>query len=136
MAINYPQWITDETPIPTGQLVRAKKLIYLYAAHKKLYLLHNGFSWWVHGARYPDIPCVVNGVEHWITDAMDAILADVLGPRYPDDPYTIAEWLGEGGLRDTWWLPRAEAVNGPRAQMRKAALQMELNWVDINGLID
>ena len=46
VSINFPAWVTDDTEIPPGFLVRAKRLIYTFVAIEKLRVLHNaGWKW-------------------------------------------------------------------------------------------
>ena len=108
MAINWPTWVTDETPIPANVLVPAKKLAWLFVAIEKLRLLHNGVFKWARSEA--------------LTSAEEACVAEEFAPgnwplTYPTDTPTVgqaAAWIEEH------WMPRSQELQAQRTQMRRA----------------
>lgn len=115
--MNYPAWVEDDTPMRGTRLVRAKKVLYVLAASEKLRLMHNaGWKWVRHKA---------------LTAAEEALLAEAFPNRWPDAPTakTFRAILAD------WWKPRMDEVLATRANQRANIAQMELAWVEQDGII-
>jgi len=117
MAIQWPTWVEDNTAIPAGFLVRAKRFIYIFAAIEKLRLLHNAGWKWVKGGE--------------LTPGEVALIAQEFpGQEEPPTEQQFKNWI------ETWWDPRQDEAQAFRAQARKAVTVEQVDLVDLQGLID
>lgn len=116
--MNFPDWVTDDTPIPAGKRVRAKKILYAFGANTKLRLLFNaGWKW----------------VRHRPLDAdEETLLAATFPGQWPNAP---SEEQFRNVLKN-WYEPRRNAVLSAIANFREALESLEMAWVDLDGLID
>jgi len=115
--INFPDWVTNDTEIPAGFLVRAKKLIYTFIAVEKLRVLHNAGWKWYRG------------------DPLDAdeeaLLQDAFPGLWPTPPT-------EPQLRnyiETTWKPRHDAAQATRTVYRHAITPTEFSYVNLDNLV-
>lgn len=117
MAINYPPWVTNGTPIPAGHLVRCKKLLYAVAACEYARLLHNAGWKWHRGKA--------------LTPQEEAMLADQFPAQWPTPP--TAEQLQ--AYLAAIWLPRDSAAQATRADLRTNITPGQIDFVDWGGLV-
>ncbi|MCK4374120.1 MAG: hypothetical protein KAX19_02290 [Candidatus Brocadiae bacterium] len=117
MSINYPSWVTDDTPIPAGYLIRCKKLLYTIAACEYARLLHNAGWKWFRGEA--------------LTPQEEAMLAEEFPGQWPDPP-TQAQM--ENYLENVW-EPRQNAAQSTRAQLRMQLTPAQIDFVDWGGLV-
>ena len=117
MSINYPTWVTDDTPIPAGYLIRCKKLLYAIAACEYARLLHNAGWKWFRGET--------------LTPQEESMLAAQFPGQWPDPPTQLQL---ESYLENVW-EPRQNAAQATRAQMRTNVTPGQIGFVDWDGLV-
>ena len=117
MPINFPVWVTNDTPIPAGFEVRAKKLIYIFAACEKLRRLHNAGWEWHRGDP--------------LTAEEEVLLQAAFPQLWPTPPTEaqVRNWI------ENYWQPRNREAHHVRAQFRQSVTNAQLNLVDLDGLI-
>ncbi len=115
--INFPDWVTDGTPVPAGFLTRAKKLIYTFVAVEKLRVLHNAGWKWHRGEA--------------LDSNEEALLQDAFPGLWPTPPTEaqVRNWL------ETYWEPRSNAVQEARTIHRHAVTPTEFGYVNLDDLI-
>lgn len=135
MAINFPTWVTDGTPIPAPFLTPAKKVLYRYAACEYALRLHNAGYKWQRGAT-DTVPDPLTG------EVLSSLEIDMLIDAFP------SLWAG---YPPTWptppteeqvndyvagpWSDRNNAACEARRLMRRAAENIDLTWVDWQGMV-
>ena len=123
MAINWPTWVTDETPIPANVLVPAKKLAWLFVAIEKLRLLHNGVFKWARSEA--------------LTSAEEACVAEEFAPgnwplTYPTDTPTMTQartWI------EANWEPRQNETQAMRTKLRLAIPEDWFSYVELRNIL-
>ena len=115
--INFPAWVTDDTPIPADFLTKAKKLVYTFVAIEKLRVLHNAGFKWARG------------------DALDAdeeaLLAAAFPALWPTPPTVeqVRNWV------ESYYTPRSNAAQETRTIHRRAVTPAHFSYVELDDLI-
>jgi len=115
--VNFPDWVTNDTALPSAVLVKAKKALYVWAACEKLRRLHNaGWKWYRGDA---------------LTAEEEGLLAAAFPNQWPDPPTKeqVENWL------KNYWQPRQDTTQGARARIRSVVSGAELDWVDVNRIV-
>ncbi len=116
MSINYPTWVTDDTPLPEAYRVAAKKILYAFAAREYAGLLHNAGVKWRDGEA--------------LTPDEEAMLADAFPGQWPTPP-TLEQFADYvHGL----WEPRYGEISTTINAIRRHVDATKLGWIDWNGL--
>lgn len=118
MSINYPSWVTDDSPIPAGYLVKVKKFLYARAGQEYVRRLYKAGLDWVKGRP--------------LAPEQEAMLAKHFPGQWPDPP-TMEQFMA---YKKDVWEPRQDALVDVIAGMRQAVEGLELAWVDYDGLVD
>lgn len=134
MAVNWPNWVTDDSSVPAVIRVPCKKAIWLYVACEKLRMLHNGVWKWARGASTTEPDPVTGEV---ISEAEDSVLAEEFAEgnwplEYPADtptPAQAASWL------DTYWRPRQTEVQEARGNLRRDVPIGWFAYVDLRNIL-
>ena len=116
--INFPTWVTNDTAIPSGFNVRAKKLVYVFVAIEKLRILHNaGWKWFR---------------DEELTVAEEDLLAEAFPSIWPNKPteQQIKNWI------ENYFDPRSNALQSTRTIYRRAINESEFSYVNLDGIID
>lgn len=115
--INFPAWVTNDTEIPPGFLVRAKKLIYTFVAVEKLRVLHNAGWKWHRGEA--------------LTADEEMLLQDAFPGLWPNPPTEaqVRNWLA------IYWEPRHNAAQATRCTYRHTVTPAEFSYMNLDNLI-
>ena len=135
MAMNFPGWVTDSTPIPAQYLVPAKKALYIWAACEKSRRLICAMGHWYRNASGNLLPGDSPTLSQEERDLLTAY-APYTGTGYdfghsPTDAPTLAEVKA---WQLNTWEPRDFEIQATKAAARERVENFDLSWVDWDGL--